>query len=466
MGLEAATFINELNAANPVGASDPKGQGDDHIRMIKAALQATFPAFTSAAVTLTQAQINDAARKTASNVFTVAQTIQGQLTLGPGAVSAYMRSVAPAGVNIATYQEWYRTNGSTRRGYIGYPTNADNTLAIVNEEAGAAIALTSASITLNTVNITDYARRSQANIFTGAASQITLSSTIAQLALNETDAAANNRRWDITADGEQLMLRTVDDAVSSATALMTVDRTLNVIDAIAWNATAMSFNGVLSLTKAAVVPAGYPFIVNSADPFIAINESDGAANNRLWDIGAGGEDLLFRALTDAGVATTWMQVTRTAGAVDSINKTAGVSMQFSTPLLAVPGIHNGTAPTGTAERIASGTYNPGFTNVANLGSISAAAPCQWIRVGNVVTVSGVLSIDPTAGSVVTTARMTIPIASNFTAVGQLGGAGSAQENSVGVGFSAVIATDDALVSMFSGSPAVHTVPFSFTYLVV
>jgi hypothetical protein len=43
MGLEAGTYINDLVATNPVGASDPKSQGDDHIRLIKAAVQATLP---------------------------------------------------------------------------------------------------------------------------------------------------------------------------------------------------------------------------------------------------------------------------------------------------------------------------------------------------------------------------------------------------------------------------------------
>lgn len=45
MSLETATTISGLNASNPT-ASDPKSQGDDHIRMIKAVLQATFPYFS------------------------------------------------------------------------------------------------------------------------------------------------------------------------------------------------------------------------------------------------------------------------------------------------------------------------------------------------------------------------------------------------------------------------------------
>lgn len=57
MGLEAATFINQLVATNPVGATDPKSQGDDHLRLIKATLQATFAAITGA-VTTTHTELN------------------------------------------------------------------------------------------------------------------------------------------------------------------------------------------------------------------------------------------------------------------------------------------------------------------------------------------------------------------------------------------------------------------------
>lgn len=56
MALESATYINQLVNTNPTLA-DPKGQGDDHLRMIKRVLQQTFPGLTGP-VTATQAQLN------------------------------------------------------------------------------------------------------------------------------------------------------------------------------------------------------------------------------------------------------------------------------------------------------------------------------------------------------------------------------------------------------------------------
>lgn len=69
MGLETGTYISDLNASNPVGATDPKSQGDNHIRLIKATILATFPNI-SGAMTLTHTQLNNAAIKTESNIFT------------------------------------------------------------------------------------------------------------------------------------------------------------------------------------------------------------------------------------------------------------------------------------------------------------------------------------------------------------------------------------------------------------
>jgi len=42
MGVEAATFVSDLQAANP-GSSDLRNQGDDHLRLIKQVVQNTLP---------------------------------------------------------------------------------------------------------------------------------------------------------------------------------------------------------------------------------------------------------------------------------------------------------------------------------------------------------------------------------------------------------------------------------------
>lgn len=59
MGLESATYISSLNVSNPVGASDSRREGDDHLRLIKAVLKNTFPSAAQAYDNLSQAQAED-----------------------------------------------------------------------------------------------------------------------------------------------------------------------------------------------------------------------------------------------------------------------------------------------------------------------------------------------------------------------------------------------------------------------
>ena len=46
MTVESAVYINTLDATLPTGA-DNRSEGDDHIRLVKGAIKATFPNITS-----------------------------------------------------------------------------------------------------------------------------------------------------------------------------------------------------------------------------------------------------------------------------------------------------------------------------------------------------------------------------------------------------------------------------------
>ena len=56
MGLETGTYIDSLNSSNPA-AGDPVNEGDDHIRLVKSTVKATFPNI-SGAVTSTHTELN------------------------------------------------------------------------------------------------------------------------------------------------------------------------------------------------------------------------------------------------------------------------------------------------------------------------------------------------------------------------------------------------------------------------
>jgi hypothetical protein len=84
MGLETASYIDQLNASNPL-AVDPKSQGDDHLRLIKTVLKTQFPYLGEAAVNTTATQINVLTEITASaaeiNKLTGVTSTTAQLNL-------------------------------------------------------------------------------------------------------------------------------------------------------------------------------------------------------------------------------------------------------------------------------------------------------------------------------------------------------------------------------------------------
>lgn len=70
MPLETANFIPDLVPSNPA-ASDGMSQGDDHIRLLKAVIKATFPNFTDVALGSTQAQLDAAVAAAVTNGVSV-----------------------------------------------------------------------------------------------------------------------------------------------------------------------------------------------------------------------------------------------------------------------------------------------------------------------------------------------------------------------------------------------------------
>ena len=94
MALETATYLHQLNSANPSSA-DRLQQGDDHIRLIKATLKATFPNLTGA-VTPTQEFLNDLP----------------DLVVPTGLIAPFFGDAAPTGWAICNGQTVAKSDGS------------------------------------------------------------------------------------------------------------------------------------------------------------------------------------------------------------------------------------------------------------------------------------------------------------------------------------------------------------------
>lgn len=129
-------------------------------------------------------------------------------------------------------------------------------------------------------------------------------------------------------------------------------------------------------------------------------------------------------------------------------------------------LHNNATTQGNASNqdIRSGTYTPSLTNVTNIAASTAYA-CQWLRVGNVVTVSGKVDIDVTLG-IASELGMSLPVTSNMTAEQNAGGTASSAAAASLVSAIRADATNDRAAFVFTAvSVNNDSYFFEFSYLI-
>jgi hypothetical protein len=128
--------------------------------------------------------------------------------------------------------------------------------------------------------------------------------------------------------------------------------------------------------------------------------------------------------------------------------------------------NNAGAVTGTsAQYIASGTYSASVT-ATSACTVNSTYTSQWMRVGNVVTVSGAVNVT-TSGTGNAYFYMTLPIPSSFASFSQAGGNCSSSEVS-SVWQIGAESSGTRVVFNTAGIPntSAHSYFYSFTYLIV
>lgn len=118
------------------------------------------------------------------------------------------------------------------------------------------------------------------------------------------------------------------------------------------------------------------------------------------------------------------------------------------------------------QTISSGTYTPTLFNTTNMAA-STAYTCQWVRTGTMVSVSGKVDVDPTAGGISTVLGISLPIASLLSAPEQLAGVafapGIAGQGAAMVGDHI---NDRAQMQWISGDITNQPMFFTFSYTVL
>lgn len=192
---------------------------------------------------------------------------------------------------------------------------------------------------------------------------------------------------------------------------------------------------------------------------ISVTDGDGVAGNPTLTVGSnvyqvGGTDV---GLGDGGTGASLgdpnadriMFWDDSAGQVTWLSVSGGITI-------------SGTVMTGQ-----SGTYTPTFTNVANVASFGTVSEATWCRTGNAITVSGRVSIDPTAGSVNTQFRMTLPAASALTLFTDLGGTCCCKDSaSIAIAICADTVNDEANFQYINtAETAAREFAYIFQYIV-
>lgn len=168
MALETATYINSLVATNPT-SSDNVSQGDDHLRLIKSTIKATFPNITGA-VTATQAELNtdpssllDSAAATRVAATTTGATVTGTLVVSSDINITGDITLGGSGLTLGTHtagnyvEDITGGTGVTVSG--GGAEGATPTIAIgqpVGTTDNVTFAVTNASEVRSTGNVTAY----------------------------------------------------------------------------------------------------------------------------------------------------------------------------------------------------------------------------------------------------------------------------------------------------------------------
>lgn len=142
MTIESATYINGLNASYPA-ASDPKSEGDDHLRLLKSTVKATFPNVTGA-VTPTQADLNvlaGAASGAVTGLNVTTQTATNSTTLAASTAMVQAAILASSGVTAAlpgqsgNAGKYLTTNGTSAS--WASPLPFENTTSLAQVQACA-----------------------------------------------------------------------------------------------------------------------------------------------------------------------------------------------------------------------------------------------------------------------------------------------------------------------------------------
>ena len=236
--------------------------------------------------------------------------------------------------------------------------------------------------------------------------------------------------------------------------------------------TVTSTGNLISGTSGYVQGKTAVYIGSTSYAGTALLEMGGATGQSSWFSMFNGNDRRWLIANQAGSSDQW-QLRRYTGASSDQGAAISVTSADGTVTIATPlkvtGIRAVTATgSASAQEIAHGTYTPTLTNGSNCAA-STAYVCNTTRVGNTVTVTGRINVDPTSAATLTTCDVSLPVASAMTVQDDLTGQGntfgSAATPTYQPTFVANYTNDRATMYYKPSDNVADDILFSFTYIV-
>jgi hypothetical protein len=221
--------------------------------------------------------------------------------------------------------------------------------------------------------------------------------------------------------------------------------------------------------------SGDYLIIDSTLIDVKSNLTIASTNNLTWG-GAYGTDIPTISGTSGSGSNGFLQfypAGSTSGVKMALRRTGQLALSSYTSSTAFTGTSVATLAVDAAGDVitiapqqvtASGTYTPTWTGLANVDSVTAYS-CQYMRVGDTVTVSGVVGINATVDNTPTSLSLSIPINSDIATISYCAGSGV----DIGGGPAASIVGYGSNFAEFAFIPAVDTnvnYSFHFTYRIV
>jgi hypothetical protein len=318
--------------------------------------------------------------------------------------------------------------------------------------------------------------------------------------LFESDAVSGERGWRLSADGAQLRLQAGNDSFGVRVSVFEVDRTGQTVDLFNIKSTNLQHNGVKVPTISSEDTLSNKtfedeVIVVGNTPEFKLFESGAASGERGWLLRADGAQLRLQAGNDSfGVRVSVFEVDRTGQTVvlfnikstnlqhngvkvitatDVASTTAKGIVELATSAETQAGTDTERAitPAGLQAKVSSGTYTPTLTNLANIDA-AVLRPAFWIRIGNIVKVSGVIvAVDITTTGINTRFRLDLPIASNLGSYWDLVGNGSSSPVGLAIDPMAILGdpvNDEAIFEGFLNGDDIGTqdIAYEFSYEII